>query len=380
MILQREIIKEIFFLFCISLTALFSMLLIGRLFKLKDLLVGQQTSLLDIGKLLVYLSPFLLNLLLPVVCLLSVFLVFLRMGADREITALGASGISPLRLLSAPFLFCLLVSMLAFGNSVFGISWGMENFRQTVLDMARSKARVALQPGVFNQDFPDVTLFVHSVDPQEEKVRNLFIKTEKDGQTYIIAPTGQILADQDKGQVFFFVQNGTLYHQKDDTSLVLGFDEYRLRLDLSRWLKHIEPMQEKVKFMSFFRLLSILRGQEKNPAKTSYQVPLEIHKRLAQPFSCLILGCFALPLALLFQGLRRQYGIVLTFCLFLFYYALSSIGETLGKNGSITPALAIWQANLFFSLLFVFFMTLASHGNRPGRAGFWSVFKGRKSA
>ena len=105
------------------------MLLIGRLFKLKDLLVGQQTSLLDIGKLLVYLSPFLLNLLLPVVCLLSVFLVFLRMGADREITALGASGISPLRLLSAPFLFCLLVSMLAFGNSVFGISWGMENFR-----------------------------------------------------------------------------------------------------------------------------------------------------------------------------------------------------------------------------------------------------------
>ena len=189
------------------------------------------------------------------------------MGADREITALGASGISPLRLLSAPFLFCLLVSMLAFGNSVFGISWGMENFRQTVLDMARSKARVALQPGVFNQDFPDVTLFVHSVDPQEEKVRNLFIKTEKDGQTYIIAPTGQILADQDKGQVFFFVQNGTLYHQKDDTSLVLGFDEYRLRLDLSRWLKHIEPMQEKIKFMSFFRLLSILRGQEKNPAQ-----------------------------------------------------------------------------------------------------------------
>ncbi len=375
MILQREIIKEIFFLFCLSLTALFSMLLIGRLFKLKDLLVGQQTSILDIGKLLVYLSPFLLSLLLPVVCMLSVFLVFLRMGADREITALGASGISPLKLLPAPFLFCLLVAVLALYNSMFGIAWGMENFRQTILDMARSKARVALQPGVFNQDFPGVTLFVRSVDSQEEKVRDLFIKTEKDGQTYIVAPTGEILADQDKGQIFFFVQNGTLYHQKDNTSLVLGFDEYRLRLDLSRWLKHIEPMREKIKFMSFSRLLNILRGREKYPSKTPYQVLLEIHKRLAQPLSCLILGCFALPLALLFRGLRRQYGIVLTFCLFLLFYTLSSIGETLGKNGSITPALAIWQANLFFSLLFAFFMTLVARGNRAGKVRLWLVLK-----
>lgn len=91
-LLQREIFKETSALFFICVCGFLSLILIGRMLQMRELFMSQGVTLLDLGRLFLYLSPFFLLLILPVACMLSQFLTFLRMGSDREITALKAGG------------------------------------------------------------------------------------------------------------------------------------------------------------------------------------------------------------------------------------------------------------------------------------------------
>ena len=41
----------------------------------------------------------------------------------------------------------------------------MGHFRETILEIANTRARVVVQPGVFNTDFPNLVLFARQVNP-----------------------------------------------------------------------------------------------------------------------------------------------------------------------------------------------------------------------
>src|SRR6056297_3498957 len=144
-LLQRQIFKETGTLFAICVAGFLSLILIGRMLQMRELFMSQGLNLLDLGRLFVYLSPLFLLLILPVACMLSQFLTFLRMGSDREITALKAGGIGISSCLQGPVLFCSLISLLTLGVSLYGVSWGSSNFRTTLLDLARTKAELVLQ-------------------------------------------------------------------------------------------------------------------------------------------------------------------------------------------------------------------------------------------
>ena len=128
MLLQRIIFKELTGTFLLSLAALLSLILVGRMLQLRELLIGLDLGVLDLGVLFFYLSPFFLLLVMPIAVMLSVFLSFLRMSTERELVALKACGVSLYQLLPAPVMFCVLTTLICYGVSFWGISWGMDNF------------------------------------------------------------------------------------------------------------------------------------------------------------------------------------------------------------------------------------------------------------
>jgi len=76
------------------------------------------------------------------------------------------------------------------------------------------------------------------------------------------------------------------------------------------------------------------------------KVRVEMHKRMVLPLACLVLGVFAVPLASAFEGLKRQYGLVLAMGFFLFYYTILSLAFSLGEAGAVSPGTALWLPNL----------------------------------
>ena len=109
------------------------LIVIGKVLQLRELFLGLDVGILEMLKLFGFLIPAVLLMIIPIATMLSVFLTFLRMSSDRELVALKASGVSLYQLLPAPVVFGSLCTLLTLWVSMFGISWGMDNFRTSVL-------------------------------------------------------------------------------------------------------------------------------------------------------------------------------------------------------------------------------------------------------
>lgn len=352
---NRQIFSELVSVFSVCSGSLLALILIGRVLQLRELFLGLEVGLADLVRLFGYLGPFFLLLIIPIACMLSVFLTFLRMSTDRELVALKAGGISLYQLLPAPLLFGFLCTALTLFVSLYGLSWGMHNFRTTILDIAQTRARIVMQPGVFNQDIPKITIFARNVNSSEGTLHDVLVEDRSHNNTniVIVAPKGKIESDRNMGALLFRLMDGKIYRQQDKQMSVLDFREYIVRLSLSQMFKGFDLGEVKPKEMSWETLVSTHQnpGEKIHDGNFVRKVAVEMHKRWALPLACFVLGLFAMPLACAFEGLQRQLGIVLALVNFLIYYSLFSVGLSTGESGTIPPQIGMWLPNGLFLVL-----------------------------
>jgi lipopolysaccharide export system permease protein len=350
-LLQRVLFREMALITGICLGAFLCIILLGRLLQLRDLFLAQGATFMDLVQLFVYLSPLFLILLVPVSCMVGLFLTLLRMSSDNELLSLRAGGLSFAALLPAPIVLCLLCSGLTLWLSLAGISWGMDNFRRTVVDLAKHKTAISLQPGVFNSAFPHLTVYTRQADPVSGELRDVFAQdSSKPGApTIVMAPIGKIDSDPDLGHIFVRMENGHAYREEGGEISVISFERYLLSLDTTRLLGGFELKDKVPKEMSWQDLRDLFQGgAAEKSLNFQRKVHIELHKRLALPVACLVLGLFALPLAFFFQGMKREYGLVMALGAFFLYYSLFSIGMSLAESGMLPPAVSLWVPNALF--------------------------------
>ena len=363
-LLHRQIFKELLSIFTLSLTGFMGLILIGRLLQFRDLFVGQSLGALEMAKLFMYLCPFFLLVLTPIATMLAIFLTFLRMNSDNEITALKSGGISLYKLLPAPIIFCLLCTGADVFFSLYGLSWGTENFRSALVEFARTKSQLAIQPGVFNRDFPGLVFYADKVDDKDGSMRSVFVRdnTRKTMTATIVAPFGEIRTDPKHGRLLVHLENGRIYQQESDQLSVLKFKNYDVRIDLGSLLSGYSVDDPRPKEMSWEKLLRVSKGGDRGgdvEPKVFRKVEVEIQKRLALPVACLVLGMFAMPIACIFRGLKQQYGLIISMGLFLVYYTMLSLGITLGESGTLSPMVGLWSPNILFAAASIFLLRMA---------------------
>jgi lipopolysaccharide export system permease protein len=352
-IVHSQIFKEHLSLFMLIGSCLLGLILVGRMLQLREMLLSQNLGLFDVLRLFFYLSPVFLLLLTPIACMLSIFLTFLRMSADRELTALKASGISLYQLLFAPLVFGSLCTLFSLYIGLFGLSWGMEQFKHSLLEFARTKTKLSLQSGVFNQEFPGLTIYAQKVNLETGDIQFVFVqdKTNKGFTTTVIAPEGTVTTDSEKEQIKVVFKNGRIFRRVGETLDVLHFGSYAVRLPLGNMLRSMGFERTSPKELSFAKLLAYDSDPElmKEFDQThQLKIKVEIQKRLALPLACLILGLFSVPVACVFQAFKQQHGIVLAMAVFLVYYSLLSVGESLGESKLLPPYIGVWVPNLLF--------------------------------
>ncbi|MDL2209533.1 LPS export ABC transporter permease LptF [Desulfovibrio sp. OttesenSCG-928-O18] len=361
-------IKELAQSFMLCFVSLLTLILIGRGLQMRNLFLGLDLSGLDVALLFFYMVPMFMLIVVPFSCMISVFLSFLRMSTDRELVALKAGGVSLYQLIPAPLIFCFLCGLMNLFVSLYGVSWGMDNFRATVLDIANNRARIVVQPGVFNQDIFGLTLFARKVDPDSQRMYNIIFEDrtqEKKNRLTILAETGTITTEPHTGSILFTLKDGHIYRADGEQFGILGFDEYEVRLDLSKVFSGADIGEIRPKEMSWAALQQAYTQKEGPSERFILKVAVERQKRWALPVACAILGLFAMPLACMFEGVRRQMGVVLSLVMFLIYYSMFSLGISIAESGKITPALGLWFPNVFFALAGCVGLFLTAHERVP---------------
>lgn len=372
--LQRRIFREVTrnFLFCA--TFLLIIVMIGRAVQMRDYFSRLNINGLEFVSLLVYISPLFMLIVIPLACMLSIFLTFLRMSTDRELVALKAGGVSVTQMVPAPLLFACICFFLTLLLSLYGISWGVDSFRSTVLHFARTKAQLNLQPGVFNQDIAGMTLFARQVDPESGEMRQvIFEDTSRDenSRITIIAPVGSIVTDEAVGDLVFNLYNGKMYKLDKGNVSILNFREHTIRLSLAALFADDVLSELSPKEMSWEKLKQdMLSPPEGSNARYLSKVAIELQKRWSLPTACIVLALFAVPLACSFEGAKKQYGIVLALVAFLLYYSLYSAGISLSESGRLNHVVSIWFPNALFFVLGIVGLFITS---REGAPSFTSI-------
>ena len=321
---------------------------------MRELFLGLEFSVSDASVLFLYMVPMFLLMVLPIACMISVFLTFLRMSTDRELVALKAGGVSIYQLLTAPVLFSLGCLCLALFISLHGISWGVGNFRTTILQIANTRAKIILQPGVFNHDIFGLTLFARKVDPVTGRLSQvIFEDSTRDERTSItvLASEGEIITDEKKGALVFHLLNGRIYRVDRGNVSILEFEDYSVSLDLNKLFAGVDLGEIRPNEMAWGDLLRLDRTHSARSESLQRRISTEIQKRCALPMACLVLGVFAVPLARTFGGVKRQLGVGLALVFFLIYYALFSVGMTMAESGILPSSVGLWLANVFFALV-----------------------------
>ncbi len=113
-------------------------------------------------------------------------------------------------------------------------------------------------------------------------------------------------------------------------------------------LNQIAKDPEKMSISELYAYLRRLR--ERKFDETIYLT--DFHEKLAFPFVSCVMALVGLALSLHpQQGRKVAWGIGLTLGIGFLYWALFSLGLSLGKSGRLHPLVAAWGANLFFSFL-----------------------------
>lgn len=256
-LLQRRLFAEFSKVFALSLAVLLLFILMGQAMRLRDMLLGLELGMGDTLRLFAYLTPSLLQYIMPVACMLAVFLTFLRMSSDRELIALKAGGVSLYQMLPGTSAVQLsLYVVFPVGHAVSG-RLGAGHFRTEVLDIASSRARVVLRPGVFNQDIPNKVFFADEWIRKGERWRRCWwrINPVRTCASPFLRPWGAWEWTTSWGSCCSCSRTDVSIPSAGDAVTTLGFEEYVVRLQLSEMFRSLDMGPLKPGEMTWSQLM-----------------------------------------------------------------------------------------------------------------------------
>ncbi len=154
------------------------------------------------------LIPGFVAVILPITCFVVVQFVYQRLAGDRELTVMGAAGLSPVAL-ARP---ALAVAALAIGVGYALTLWVVPNsagaFRAFQFEIRNQIAAFLLQEGVFTQISDDLVVYVRQRD-QDGTLHGILVDDGRDRAHHatVLAETGRLLDSPDGPRVL--LENGS---------------------------------------------------------------------------------------------------------------------------------------------------------------------------
>ena len=354
--LYRYIAREITVPFFLSIFVFTFVLLLDRIMKLVEMVIGKGVGLADIGRLFIYILPSFLTLTIPMSFLMAVLLAFGRFSSDSEIVAMKASGVSLYQMLIPVSILSILAYGMTFYLTLYALPWGNQSFRAKVFDIARAKASAGVKERVFNDDFDGIVLYIDRLKGEEMEGVLIYDRREKDGYT-IFARGGGIVSDPKEMTVTMRLREGEIHKAGKELSYSrVAFSTYELRLNFSGSSPgsrgDVSKGDREMTISELSRKVAELKGRGEN--FKPYQV--EIHKKFSIPFACIIFGLIGAPLGIKSRRSGRGFGFSMSLAIFLIYYISLTAGESLGDRGIIPPFLAMWGINFLFLAIGIYFI------------------------
>lgn len=332
--LSKYILEEIYPIFIISNIFFIFILLFDKVVDLTDLVFSKNVPTIIIIETFIFYLPSFMMVTIPTSALLAVMTAHNRLSADAELVVMKSLGLSPMSLLRPTIYFGILATLLAFLTSFYLLPYGN---KYAIYNLKRTVEFVSLKDikeNEFYKEIPSITIYVKKkVD--YNKFLQITLIDEKGGSLITAAEAD---AYQKFGAVIFDLKNGAIIQGKNDRYGKIEFKRFYFVVNVDSNLNR-EIKSERFMFMD--ELISRLND--------GYIYKFEFSKRVALPFSTLIMALLGLNMGVFFHRANRSINWIIALGIIFSYNVIMFMSENLA--GKINPYFAPWIANTIFAFL-----------------------------
>lgn len=360
-IIHRYILRQVSIVFFVCLVVFTFVLFIGNMLRIIEMM-AKGIGMTVILRFLIFLVPFMLSYSIPISILTSVLLVFARLSADNEITAIRASGIN-LRFIFRPLVICtiIMISLCYFINNYLRPN-AIFKGRKLLLEIGMQEPMIRIASGRFNEVFPNYVLYVGQKQGRILK-RVVVYKFEEDKLNSVITAEKGELQNQEKGIVLLKLSNGIIEEIPKEEQATgklnrMQFEVYNVEFNLEEQIHDVCKLVKKEREMTNKELLDrvdylryklshqVYRQLTPKVEQEVSAIKTRIHNRLAMSFSCLVFMLVGIPLGIKAHRKETSIGAGISLILVSFYYFLMTLGEAFQDKAIYRPWLLMWIPNL----------------------------------
>ncbi|HEY8713402.1 MAG TPA: LptF/LptG family permease, partial [Thermoanaerobaculia bacterium] len=375
-ILTRYILREMIGPTSLGFAFYTSLIVMREVFDLAGMIIRRSLSGAVVGKILLLSLPHIVVLTVPMSLLFGVLIAVGRMSADSEIIALRALGISTRTIYRPVFVFSFMVFLL--NLYLINIVMPRSNAQLQTLwaELLTSSVEKDVKPRIFYDDYDNLIIYVNDIDARTGRWKGVFVSDTRNSEASDKATTPQqivdranaeknqgavgVLSSSGGGQRIVVAQSGTLSVIKATKQVWMNLtgaethvwdprkpDRYdRNRNDVQRLLVADRSMTDlssgaisrSLREMDLRQLLRQAEQTRNGGDRLTYNLArVEIHKKFAIPFACLVFGILGLPLGITNRRGGKSSGFSLSILIILVYYVLMNNGEHLAAAGSLPP-------------------------------------------
>jgi lipopolysaccharide export system permease protein len=262
-----------------------------------------------------------------------------------------ASGISPTQILWPLSTVAVIIAIITLLLTMFARPAANMAIKKELYNIAKSRVGTALKEKVFNDDFPNILIYLEEIIPPGSTAQGVLIVDKRDRvrEDIILGKVALITTDEETNTLGLKLFDGSIYERERNRP---GFSQtrfniYDFKLDLDELISPVKRKEAGPKEMSLRHLLRIIREKGAQGTQT---IPerMELHQRISFGFVPFVFCLLGISLTLLPRSSRanRSWGFMLCFIWLLTYYAFLSLGKALGDKGVLHPIPALWLPNM----------------------------------
>ncbi len=340
------LLREQIFPFLWGLVFFVFMFSLGNILKLAELFVKRTVGFSYLVKFFWYLSVGFLNFSIPLALFAATIIIFARLSADYEISAISSSGINLHSFLFPLLIIALFLSLFTFYLNNITFPTLQFSTRKMVNEIEIREPVNLIQEGTFIRDFKNTILFARRVKGKEVFDITIY-KSNGEELSTIKAERGTIFSPRE-GRIALYLLDGFIQtydssHPQDYTNL--RFKSYDFLLKKSSVSQESRVLYKKVREHTLKELLREKRNWQKKGIRNP-EILAEIQKRASFSFAPFIFVLLGIPLGIMIKHAGKFLDFTIVFFTILLYYLLSIIGEVLCKK-FLLP-FTLWLPNIAF--------------------------------
>jgi LPS export ABC transporter permease LptF len=358
-LIDRSISRELLVNVLFAIAVLSLVLVVGNIFrKLLPLLVNHDVPVEYLLSFIAYVLPFSLIFTIPWGLLTAILLVFGRLSADNELTALRCNGVSIARICHPLATLAFICTAICLWLDVQVAPAAQEKLRSTIFDLATRDPMALFGSDQVIDEFPGRKIYVGKKKGNELENILVFEMNDKFLPTKVThARTGKLETDLENKRILMHLYNAR-YQQRDEKD-PLDLRRIRDGINMAEGTLPIslEQLYEREKHtpnrsaMSIEQLLEQLKSDNERQQSSSRT---EISKRFSFPFACLVFALIGVPLGVTAHRRETSIGFAMGLIVAVSYFIFVIVGDTLRAKPQFHPELLVWFPNVLFLILGAF--------------------------